>query len=229
MRRPLWDPMLPSYACYAGLGSFVGKEMIKAVNGVGQQYQANGTIVGETWTDADWEAYNKNRGCYMWRWHETYDNGGRLYEYTLENTWEATMVENDGMEVTYHAWNSSEERAQDLWLPGFKVFSREELYWMFRTLPYCGKGRGGSWKEHYILYGDKPPFWRAATEPLFDFYPFKRDHDCGFHRCFPPVLPDLWQWRPVLLQGLRGRLANALTWALALRPSIVAIFSFSFV
>lgn len=185
MRKPVFAVGAPGWVNYAGLGSFIGNHMMGAFNGIGQQYQGNGSIRGDTWTEKDVESYGKQINCLGWRWNLKAYNQGRELHSRITESFEAVLGDIYGMEAAHLAWRATQELGKDLYLPGLRQYKRKNLYWIARTQPFCGRSVSSGARERAIMYARTPPYFQRAGEPLIDYPYFMSAYGCkGCMKCF---------------------------------------------
>ncbi|KAM4059105.1 peptidase family M13 domain-containing protein [Hirsutella rhossiliensis] len=185
MRQPLYHADLPSWYQYGALGTAIGTAMAKVIDGVGQQYQVNGSIRGETWTGRDWRKYTKQLRCFRKRWRRVYRIGTFKFMLEMDNVYESVVGDHEGMEASYRAWVTAKSNSTNLPLPGLEVFSNLELYWMARATRFCTvrPPTANKFFEAEVARSDMPPDHARLVEPTLDFGPFHASMHCRCGRC----------------------------------------------
>ncbi|PHH73957.1 hypothetical protein CDD82_5182 [Ophiocordyceps australis] len=183
MRAPLLVPEAPLYTQYSGLGVWIARGIMAAIDGIGQQYQADGTMAGQGWTAKELRGYQAIKKCFAWRWHTRIGPTGIVNDLTLDNSFETAAGDQEGMDVAYRAWLKTQLNQTDLGLPNFHGFSNAQLFFIARSHSYCGNLYGTNLREHLSVYSEAPLLTHRLAEPLWGYSPFERAFNCGCKRC----------------------------------------------
>ncbi|KJZ80291.1 hypothetical protein HIM_00141 [Hirsutella minnesotensis 3608] len=185
LRQPLHSPDAPAWYAYAGLGTSIAREVMRSIDGIGRQYQANGSIVGDTWGELDWRKYTRKLTCFWWRWRDDASEPAHPFSNGLDKMWEGITREQAGTEVSWYAYKAATANQTELSLPGLESMSIPSLYWTARTMPFCSvmPQSGHNYLEAEKSLGPLPPYWKRRDEPLLDSAPYQESLGCGCARC----------------------------------------------
>jgi len=139
MQFPLFDADLPSYVSYGGWGSVVGHEMSHGFDMSGRLYDGNGVLT-DWWTNTTAAEFNRRAQCFV----KQYDNftltakDGEVQHGIGELDLGENIADSGGTVIAYGAWKAAETVTAGQKLPGLEQFSNDQLFFMFRTLFFCG-------------------------------------------------------------------------------------------
>ncbi|KAF7551054.1 hypothetical protein G7Z17_g5286 [Cylindrodendrum hubeiense] len=178
MMWPLMEPGLPSYINYGGLGALMAQKMAHAFDAQGRMFSSNGSL--ESWmTPGDVAEFDYRQRCFEAKYNrlDVMGNDGEVYRLDGEQVGDEVIADTYGHEMAYNAWKAQLENGEEQMLPGFDRFTDEQMFWVFRTWPYCSKRRDQLLPQQ-ISTSINPPSGTESWAPLRDSKGWREAFGC---------------------------------------------------
>ncbi|KAF7548993.1 hypothetical protein G7046_g8481 [Stylonectria norvegica] len=169
----LWEPLFgnrqPAYANFAGFGTAAGYAVARSFDDVGVTLSADGVLDNRMSPESAAEHHNRSQ-CF----HEKYVMDVRAnhikstkdpkkqtpyFPLNTDMVMGGALADTYGMEAAYRAWNTYlKRRPQEprIALEGFEEYSDKQMFFMMRSMHYCGRERKEVLTGHLATSNDLP-------------------------------------------------------------------------
>ncbi|KAB0794786.1 hypothetical protein PPYR_11625 [Photinus pyralis] len=170
--HPIYNPDLPSYVNYAGMGSIVGHEIYHGVSGLGLMFDEHGQM--NTWvTSEDVANLDRASKCIHQQHAELIKDEKKAWV-TLDED-RADVVGVLSAYRAYQTWfqrNGGEPRPQD-----FGRYTINQLFWISYGRLWCSKESDYYVKNHLSFTKHSRYMYRVLV-PLMNSEDFSKDFNC---------------------------------------------------
>ncbi|RMZ75325.1 hypothetical protein DV737_g5337, partial [Chaetothyriales sp. CBS 132003] len=137
----LHDPSLPSFLSYGAFGPIAGHGISRAFDTVGAHYSINGTY-NNWWSDVTAAEYDRKSQCFA-NQYSSYTVPGPDGEVHINGTLTLAeaIADSAGANAAFQAWKEHKRNEKAQTLPGLKVFSNDQLFWLSYGSFWCSKAR----------------------------------------------------------------------------------------
>lgn len=145
MQAPVfYDPSVPHYLTFGAYGAIAGHELSHAFDSSGSHYDETGNYTD--WFDqATKQAFDTKTQCFVNQFaHYTVTSpDGEVLHVNGNLTLAENIADSGGLNVAFMAWKKREAQAErpSLALPGLKMFSHEQLFFISYANWWCDKSR----------------------------------------------------------------------------------------
>ena len=143
MQSPVfYHPSIPQYLSYGSFGAVSGHELSHAFDSSGRHYSPNGTFT-DWWNNQTVQSFKEKAQCFVDQYHEFTVPG--LDDEPLHVNGRLTLGENiadaGGLSASFAAWKQRELDHPAQLLPGFRDYTKEQVFFISYANFWCGKTR----------------------------------------------------------------------------------------
>lgn len=176
MQEPMFHPSLPSYINFGALGTTMATELMHGFDKTGVNFSPNGTL--DPWvTGSNQERLDATLQCFMDQYDGlgVLDNKGKNLTMDAPARMDCILADTTAVDVAFKAYKRANRT--DLMLPGFHRFTDDQMFFLFRSLPYCSKERN-QFLPTELAQGTELPNRVRSWKPLQDSLAWHRAFGC---------------------------------------------------
>lgn len=180
-----FNPLLPNYVNYAGIGSELGHELAHGFIGESGEFDADGVrdyllvlLTGKV---------DEKAKCFVDLYNGTRDDLTGMNLNGVRTRYE-NIADNIGLKVALLTYQNQNQSLHDKVLPGLANFTREQMFFIAKANDLCENRGEKAMLNSIIQSKNVPPKYRVIF-PLRNNYQFSRAFNCNWK---PKGICELW-------------------------------------
>ncbi|KAL0094127.1 hypothetical protein F4703DRAFT_1727255 [Phycomyces blakesleeanus] len=202
LREPFYDPDVPDYLNYGGIGMVIGHEFSHALDNAGRMFNGDGQLE-QWWTNSTLKSFETAAQCYVKQYDQWTIEGQDKKQHPVNGnlTLSENLADNGGLSVAYMAYqqlasNASLQTATsntvNMRLPGLEQLSPEALFFVNFGRVWCNKKRP-SMAEQLLLTDVHSPNRVRVNAAIQNSEEFARVFQCPANSPMNPI-PKCQLW-----------------------------------